>query len=755
MEGLSVKLRTPVYLAAMAALALVGLRDMPPATACSSSTETFAVSLHHPDLPLTPYLQGELGLLQPSYARSHLVVAYRYLAGAPLSADERTALAGFFDQRLPVPNVGAGTGSAAASPSPPQPLPQTPSELWAIERARVAGAQAKASVRSGRAQWRTLPGGKRSYQSWETCLPDAFRVATDTLKDRERTLGAASTELADWIAAQDAVFKNCESVEQRSVPNPLPASASAGARADRAYQIAAAQFYGNQWDDAERSFRAIGQDPASPWNKLARYMAVRVRVRRGTLHEPNMDEAEIKRALAETNMLLQTPDMAPMHEALRRYRGFIRFKAEPRAQLSELQRQIATGGAGTELAQLLTDYTLLLDANEAELKRAPETDTLTAWLGTMQGVRSHDFALKMYASTRGALPWLVATLSTATRADDRRLDPVLAQALSLDATSPAFVTARYHVHRISLARGLDRKTLFESIRHTKGLLRPSVGPSSRNAFALLAARAAPDLQAFLQEAPMVPAGQSEDSGPVVTNPKLLPSLPPELRDMLASELPITAWRDAALSPALAGPVRAHIAATAWARAHLLGDAASAAAVAPIASRLNPNMRPYIDRVEQAKTADERRLGLVYALLKMPTVGPTPNAFYADEAREEGITSSYGDYFWCPDAPPASGSPAAVSHNHLGAASDREVAKRERAMLAARGTGATWLAQEAVRLSALLPQDPRVPEALHLAVRATRFGCKDAATPRASKRAFEVLHQRYPGSSWAKATPYYY
>jgi hypothetical protein len=46
----------------------------------------------------------------------------------------------------------------------------------------------------------------------------------------------------------------------------------------------------------------------------------------------------------------------------------------------------------------------------------------------------------------------------------------------------------------------------------------------------------------------------------------------------------------------------------------------------------------------------------------------------------------------------------------------------------------------------------VPEALHLLVRATRFGTPDSAI---SRRAYTRLHERYPGSSWAKKTPYFF
>ena len=49
----------------------------------------------------------------------------------------------------------------------------------------------------------------------------------------------------------------------------------------------------------------------------------------------------------------------------------------------------------------------------------------------------------------------------------------------------------------------------------------------------------------------------------------------------------------------------------------------------------------------------------------------------------------------------------------------------------------------------------MPESLHLAVRATRYGCSDAETGKFSKQAFDLLHQRYAKTPWAQETPYWY
>jgi hypothetical protein len=45
----------------------------------------------HPDLPLTSYAQGQLGIL-PTYAQSYLYVAYRYLIGMGFDPEEQAAL---------------------------------------------------------------------------------------------------------------------------------------------------------------------------------------------------------------------------------------------------------------------------------------------------------------------------------------------------------------------------------------------------------------------------------------------------------------------------------------------------------------------------------------------------------------------------------------------------------------------------------------------------------------------------------------
>ncbi len=51
-----------------------------------------------------------------------------------------------------------------------------------------------------------------------------------------------------------------------------------------------------------------------------------------------------------------------------------------------------------------------------------------------------------------------------------------------------------------------------------------------------------------------------------------------------------------------------------------------------------------------------------------------------------------------------------------------------------------------------PADPRSPEALYWLVHVGHYG---DGHNHSGHRAFDLLHQRYPTSAWAKKTKYYY
>jgi len=84
-----------------------------------------------------------------------------------------------------------------------------------------------------------------------------------------------------------------------------------------------------------------------------------------------------------------------------------------------------------------------------------------------------------------------------------------------------------------------------------------------------------------------------------------------------------------------------------------------------------------------------------------------------------------------------------------------VAKKEWEKLSSLGTAPNYLCHQVIEWAQRNPEDPRVPEALHLAVKSTRYGCTDPDTSQLSKTVFQLLHKRYSRSNWARKTKYWY
>jgi hypothetical protein len=117
---------------------------------------------------------------------------------------------------------------------------------------------------------------------------------------------------------------------------------------------------------------------------------------------------------------------------------------------------------------------------------------------------------------------------------------------------------------------------------------------------------------------------------------------------------------------------------------------------------------------------------------------------------------FRDNWWCsasarnapPPQPHVNGAPFLP-------AADREEAAAEWRKLQSVSAAPNWLAAQTLAFAREHPRDPRVREALALAVRATRFGCTDQQTGGFSRRAFDLLHRRYPDTQWARKTPYWF
>jgi hypothetical protein len=189
----------------------------------------------------TDFITGKLGVLLPTYNRADLTFAYRYLNGGVLSSEEQKPYqpaSGTQARKLEIEK-----GKDPANPEYySQPL--GPADLWLDARARYA--PPNPDVHPVKQFNMIYRAGFILAGEYENCQADAFRTALATLESRAKTWGPHSSELAEWIKAQDAVFSNCGGTgqsyfppEQKPVIHPMqPSDAPANAllllRQDRA-----------------------------------------------------------------------------------------------------------------------------------------------------------------------------------------------------------------------------------------------------------------------------------------------------------------------------------------------------------------------------------------------------------------------------------------------------------------------------------------------------------------------------------------
>jgi hypothetical protein len=281
---------------------------------------------------------------------------------------------------------------------------------------------------------------------------------------------------------------------------------------------------------------------------------------------------------------------------------------------------------------------------------------------------------------------------------------------------------------------------------------------------------AQNLQEFLLSAQRVPAGFSDDSDgrEIPEDEKEAEQTAGGLKvffDLDAATvfnkaMPVATMKDAALSKTLAPNLRRDVAQSAFLRAALLDERATATQAAPVLNELYPQLKEFVGAYERAATPDARRFAAAFMTLKFPGLRPFVSTGIGRTTAVDDI-DSYRDNYWCTE-PPAllTGPPAEESKAKPIVPPDflkgsQPLAERQFATLQALGPAPNFLCRVAIDWANKNPNDPRAPEALHLAVRSTRYGCTDNETGRWSKAAFDLLHRRYPNTTWARNTKYWF
>lgn len=295
-----------------------------------------------PEDPFENFAAGRIGIIKNTYHRSVLFTAFRYVNGGSFSAEEQKALVEVW--RADFNNKSYDTDDTAEAV-----------KKWVEKRKDVVGKEEKPPQIYVEREY----GG---YDFFPNCTTSAFETATATLSDRVASHGAEDKNVKDWVKAQDQVFTNCASGRQ------LPAEAGAEMpewlQKDRAYQIAAAEFYSLNYEEAKRRFSEIAQDFQSPWRETAEYLVGRTLIRQASLAK---SEEKAKEFYAEAEQKLQ--NLASGHkfaDSAERLLGLVKYRLHPQERAVELGQKLSYQSGNANFRQDLTDYTWLLDKFEKE-----------------------------------------------------------------------------------------------------------------------------------------------------------------------------------------------------------------------------------------------------------------------------------------------------------------------------------------------------------------------------------------------------
>ena len=689
----------------------------------------------YPGADLGRYMGGQLGVIQPTYQRSYLFVAYRYLSGKPLARKEQQALL------EPVQQSASGPAQ------------------WQAARSKIPGAGPGPSVNV----FRRIPGSQ--WESYLNCPEDAFRTAARTFQQRLEAFGAAHPGLKSWIAAQDAVFSNCS--QGQSIPPPPEAGLPPVLKADRAYQIAAACFYGGKLGEAEKRFREIATDPSSPWSRMAPYLVARTLIRKATLRaEPGADLATLAQAETQLRSVLGDGNLKQTHAAAAGLLDFVAARLHPRERLRELSQALADPNRARDLPQNLTDFEYLMKRSATGLE-----DGLVEWVSTFErsGPEALQQALAKWEES-GSAPWLVASIMKI-GSNNPGLPKLLAAAEKTGRDSPAYATLSYHRVRLLMEGGEKDRAR----RVLDGLLpdlRASLPRSSLNLFLAQRMALAQNLEEFLQFAQRVPASMSYEGEGIDERPVKDEALfDADSVRILNQGLPLSSFERAATSRVAPVHLRRQLVMVAWTRSILLEDHQTAQALTADLEKHYPALKPFLQEYSSATNTEANRFAAAYLFLKFPGMKPYLNSGVGMRTRLEGI-DNLRDNWWCSfNLEEDLDRPAFLRYNASSDARkskemapafaaflsgpERERFRQEWRRLFELDTAPNYLSGIVISWARKNPRDPRVPEALHLAVKSTRYGCTDKETGRYSKEAFTLLHKNYPESQWATSTQYWF
>ena len=712
-----------------------------------------------PDIALERFQAGELGVIQPGMRRIYLYTAWRALSLGPRVATAPGTQGGLARAD------GSAFGDGWSQPAATDPV---------LEQ-RLAGIL-------------HLAADDPQVRVIFACAPAATGYAASVFQAASGRPDTTPARLAAWLLDQQKIGIACQVADDARYvygpekppvlagPKPLAATEPLYWRQLNEYQRAAWAFQAGHYAASTPLFDRIGATPAHPMHALGAYLALRAEVRRAVAPAVDADDPARReqqaRALERRGaVILADAALAAMHEPTRALLRSMRVRLTPDTRLDELNRDLGDAAADPFALDRLGDWSVLVTAAKPEAVAALRAShDFIDWIETVRGcsgvASSPDcepagaHALARWRAT-GARPWLVAALML-----PQASVPELIQAgLALPPDDPAYVTVRYHIARLYR---LDGKA-HAALALADGVLQRTLSPGTRNLLRqerFAVATSVPDAARYLLRTNVDyarSAARFAQPGAPVPDTARETMLDADGLLWLNLGLPVADLIALARAPALPPSLRANIAGAAWIRAALIDDVKAGRAAGAVLAQLAPLTAAAVARHARAAARVERRhIVLAEAvragLSAQLTMDPQPVRLVtaADATASAWCDFKTGDPAAGPDFDHKAEAAAFAWRRpplpDTGSAGQR---RAELAHLGALKTATGVVGDDVLAWAASHPDDPQLPWLLHVVVMSTRGGCVDPDAATLSRKAWNLLHKRYPGSEWARKTPYFY
>ena len=805
--------------------ALLLLQKPKPAESCGPMFD-YAI-LHytlHPDFPLDKFAAGHLGILEPTYARSYLTVAYRYMSGLTIDAKGQRSLNAMWEDRLgefrrwededqPRRKIDSSWQDRWESLMEKQlPWRANDERLFDTNRNEYSVIEKIVDHEFGRAEhypdtprWhrreeleaKLYPATlklqieeARKHHTFEYVFEGAFENAVITHRSLAHQYGAKSPEAFDWVATMDTVLSNL------ALPSQARSDASTTLRKNREYLIGASLFYRGEFNLARERFFSIAGDISSPWHDIAPYMAARTLVREALLADDSSPifRPALKEAIRELNLILGSQPKPQVRDWTLHLLRTARAHYDWNGRCNELAVNILLPHVSDSIADLVVDYTATMDHTLEDagtrdrywerpaFDRLPKDrgEDMTDWIETFQTV---DSGARVYVfdkwQKKKTLQWLVSAISRAT-IKDKIANALIAASENISAANPAYQMVRYHQARLLMAKGEEdrARTVIDAVLDAA---RNQYFPaSSRNQFhelRLNLARNYDEMVAFLERRPAAISG--DESGAEIPysakdkdtkqDLKFLTPLDESGVQLLNYSIPNAYFARLGATQTFSHELRARLCVTGWVRAVLTAEDELAQQCAAMYVKEMPTKKSLFSRYLAAKTASVRHFEAIDILLRSSGFSPYFKSGL-NRFEDDNEVDHFRDNWWVSEEYEHSGdsldeeymehysfmhqrSSRASLHLAFLSPDEQHTESEELTRIRKVGAAPAYLNSETLALAKASPNDPRIPEMLHLAVRSGRY--IDDPASKDAEATFKYLHSHYPKSPWAKKTKYWF